>query len=288
LNRTLAGRGIPEEWKPFLYYLVRAVHKLPNLEMTVYRAFDKPLTTLSKQYIDGNTIVWIAFTSTSTQKDILKTFSQNVNLGTYMMLKVTQGKNIAPLSLFPSEGEVLLLPNSTFKVTQVLKDDTKELLNHPKNMDIITMQQIPSDDGLMVLPDPFTSVFDGNLDNLKKWYKYHSGADLSIVDTDHNNAPLLYTAASRGHLHVVQWLIEQNVNINAVQGSKSSSLHGAGFYGHLEVCRLLLGSGINVRQENKWGKSALDEVNAQVQIREAQNIENGKWIEIRDLIGGYL
>jgi len=267
--------------------LLRAVHKLPNLDKTVYRGFNKPLTKLTKQYIDGNTIVWIAFTSTSGRKEILKTFHKSIEHGTYMMLKVTQGKNIAPLSLFSHEDEVLLLPNSTFKVIQVVKDESKEMLDYPSNMDIIIMQQIPSDDGLMALPDPFACVFEGNLDGLQKWCRYDKGASLSIVDTIHNNAPLLYTAASKGHLNVVKWLIEQGVDVNAAQGSGSTPLHGAGFYGHLEVCKVLLVSGINVRKENKWGKTALDEVIAQTKIREAQKIESELWTKIGNLIREY-
>jgi len=50
LNYQLALRDIDDLWKPFLFYLIKALQKLPDYQGTVYRGLDKPLTQLSPQY----------------------------------------------------------------------------------------------------------------------------------------------------------------------------------------------------------------------------------------------
>jgi hypothetical protein len=64
---------------------------------------------------------WTSFTSTSTIKgNTLKCFGAG---GTLMKLDVIDGRDISGLSLFQDEMEVLLPPNSTFKVTVALSSE---------------------------------------------------------------------------------------------------------------------------------------------------------------------
>jgi len=47
---------------------------LPPVQKIVYRAIDKPLSDLSKQYRVGSKLCWIGFTSTSLDRNIIDTF----------------------------------------------------------------------------------------------------------------------------------------------------------------------------------------------------------------------
>jgi len=96
LNTTLSSRNINdlELWKPYLYFLIKGLNKLPNVSCRVFRALDKPITSLSKQYTKGKNIVWVAFTSTTQQKNVMLTFS-TLRQGTWMLLDVIEGKDIS-------------------------------------------------------------------------------------------------------------------------------------------------------------------------------------------------
>jgi len=77
--------------------------------------------------------VWVAFTSATNDENIMSRFSGSNTGGTWITLDVTEGKNIASLSLC-KEGEILLMPNSYFMVTEV----------ESKQKDHLTMKQQPT------------------------------------------------------------------------------------------------------------------------------------------------
>jgi len=155
LNMTLSSRNINdlELWKPFLYFLIKGLNKLPNVSCRVFRALDKPITSLSKQYTKGKNIVWVAFTSTTQQQNVMLTFS-TLQQGTWMMLDVIEGKDISQISLFPNESEILLLPNSSFIVEDILSKEMKLLTGIPSEIDVLVMKQIPTAPHLMIIQQP--------------------------------------------------------------------------------------------------------------------------------------
>jgi len=63
-----------ENWKPFIYFLLSALEKLPNTKGKVFRALDQPISALSKQYQKGKYVVWISFTSTSLDRNAVDHF----------------------------------------------------------------------------------------------------------------------------------------------------------------------------------------------------------------------
>ena len=63
-------------------------------------------------------VAWISFNSTTT--DSSQTLRQFGSGGTFFKLLIRNGRDISPLSLFAEESELLLLPNSVFKVLTVL------------------------------------------------------------------------------------------------------------------------------------------------------------------------
>ena len=54
---------------------------------------------------------------------------------------------------------------------------------------------------------------------------------------------LLYIAARNGHTSICEYLINKGLEINSIQGTGSTPLHGAVYYGQINVVRLLLNYG---------------------------------------------
>jgi len=150
LNNALAMRDSNrlEKWKPYLFYLIRGLSKLPSESCTVYRGLDVQLTQKTERYHVGNTVIWPAFTSTSTSSSILSSFANTK--GTWASMDIVEGKDISKLSIYPQESELLLLPNSEFRVEEILGTSTKRLViefhklspNAFLDLDMIHLKQI--------------------------------------------------------------------------------------------------------------------------------------------------
>ena len=91
------------------------------------------------------------------------------------------------------------------------------------------------------------------------------GVDLEATGTvrfsgdveDIQGAPPLWTAATAGHLPVVQFLVDAGAQINHATATESTPLRGACFDGHLEVVRYLLKQGANIDAPNNCGQTPL-------------------------------
>ena len=64
---------------------------------------------------------------------------------------------------------------------------------------------------------------------------------LKFVDPLKRN--LLYLAARNGHVSICEYLINKGLNVNEIQSSGSTALHGAAYYGQINVVKLLLNYG---------------------------------------------
>jgi len=115
INRTLrSGKAADKEkYGPFIQVMKNGLGKLPNYKGQVTR-----FTTWSKGSIKRLKIGAIrslkAFTSSSKKKG----FTWNGK--TKLIIQSTKGKFIGMMSQYPSEEEVLFMPNSKFKVTKVV------------------------------------------------------------------------------------------------------------------------------------------------------------------------
>jgi hypothetical protein len=115
INTNLAKRKIPDNFLPFLDCLIKGLNKLPNYTGTVYRGIKNLKLTNDMKYQKDKNIVWVAFTSTTTSFNVMK--EQFVpECGTRIILYVEEGKDISNFSNFPYESEILLLPNTQFRV----------------------------------------------------------------------------------------------------------------------------------------------------------------------------
>ena len=70
---------------------------------------------------------------------------------------------------------------------------------------------------------------------------------------------LLYIAARNGHSNICVYLINKGLNVNDIQSSGSTPLHGAAYYGQINVVKILMVYGAQTNIKNKYGHLAKDE-----------------------------
>lgn len=96
----------------------------------------------------------------------------------------------------------------------------------------------------------------GDLDQLESIYK----KDRNIIKEKYGlGRNLLYIAARNGYYDICEFLLEEGMDPNETQGSKSTPLHGASFYNHFSICKLLLEYGARATLENSAGNLAIEE-----------------------------
>jgi hypothetical protein len=127
LNKALRERKASvhpfKRWQGFLYFLMRALDKLPRFQGTVYRGgagFDQ--AAVRREYTVGRPVQWAAFSSTTKDVAAAKRFVDK-SVGVLFKLRVVSGRDIAAYSYFPKESEILLSPNTRLTVTSELYVD---------------------------------------------------------------------------------------------------------------------------------------------------------------------
>jgi hypothetical protein len=81
--------------------------------------------------------------------------------------------------------------------------------------------------------------------------------DPRLLSTMWWDSPLLTGAASRGHVGIVELLLERGADVNTSDISGTTALHAAAYEGHEEVVSTLLSSGADVYRRNATGETAL-------------------------------
>ena len=109
---------------------------------------------------------------------------------------------------------------------------------------------------LPIKKDCFYYTIIGDLNSLKSMIEADKNL-LYIKDKLQRN--LLYIAARNGYFNITEYLLKKGININEVQNSGSTALHGAAYYGQELVIQLLIEHGINTKIRNKFGNTAADE-----------------------------
>ena len=128
LNRALRNRksdaGPFQLWQPFLFFLMRALDRLPPWKGTVFRGGNEGIdqATVHRDYPRGRPIQWAAFSSTSLSARAVRPFVDK-KVGVIFNIKVVTGRDIGKYSYFPKENEVLLTPNTRFTVTSEVYTD---------------------------------------------------------------------------------------------------------------------------------------------------------------------
>jgi hypothetical protein len=104
--------------------------------------------------------------------------------------------------------------------------------------------------------DQFYCVHVGNLEGLKSIIDNNPSL---IHKKDHMSRSLLYLAARNGYIDICYYLLQKGANINETQGSGSTPLHGASYYGNDLVVQLLLQYGADTTIKNNFSNYAFDE-----------------------------
>ncbi len=96
------------------------------------------------------------------------------------------------------------------------------------------------------------------------------GYSLNLIDEIEHNEKLLnykdplqrnllYIAARNGHVSICEYLINKGMDINETQHTGSIPLHGAAYYGQINVVKLLLNYGAKTNIKNKSNNLPIDE-----------------------------
>ena len=80
-----------------------------------------------------------------------------------------------------------------------------------------------------------------------------------VEHKDEHGRTLLYTASKSGFYGTCKMLLKNGASVDEAQRDGSTPLHGAAFFGHAQVVRLLLQHGARTNLRNKWGNAAVDE-----------------------------
>jgi hypothetical protein len=133
----------------FSFHFLSALRKLPNAALApgqiLYRGFGQRLEEMNDLYRDNCQVCWYYTSSSSVHRDVAYgSFARRS--GTLMEITgVHNAKDIQALSMVPSEGELLILPNTDFKVKLALSCEKARLLNAryasiPDNVDLVILE----------------------------------------------------------------------------------------------------------------------------------------------------
>mgnify|MGYP002626075222 CR=1 FL=1 len=104
--------------------------------------------------------------------------------------------------------------------------------------------------------DCFYFAIIGDLNSLKSLIEKNRNL---LYSKDNIQRSLLYLAARNGYFDVTEYLLQKGINIDEVQSTGSTALHGASFYGHELIVQLLIEHGINTKIKNNNGLTAADD-----------------------------
>ena len=138
-----------QRFQNFSFHFLSALHKLPNAALapgqSLYRGFGQRLEEMNDLYRDSCQVWWHYTSSSSVHRDVAyRSFARGS--GTLMEITgVHNAKDIQALSMVPSEGELLILPNTDFKVKLALSCGQARLLNAryatiPDNVDLVILE----------------------------------------------------------------------------------------------------------------------------------------------------
>ena len=120
LNRALRNtrnESSLECIRPLFVMFLKCLRKLPLVEVNeLYRGVDGKIAVNS-----GSSTVWWAFTSTSTDADVMNAFAEQHGNNLIVLNGPCKGYDLRELSEYPHENELLLEPETHLKVNSVVR-----------------------------------------------------------------------------------------------------------------------------------------------------------------------
>lgn len=112
-------------------------------------------------------------------------------------------------------------------------------------------------DGRVTISDNiFVAIACGNATRVAE---YLATGKVNVDETDSLDHSLLYLAARCGFYDLTEMLLRRGAQVKHVQRDGSTPLHGASFYGHDLVVKLLLSYGVPTSAKNAFGNTAAEE-----------------------------
>ena len=149
-----------QRFQNFSFCFLSALKKLPDFRLTsgqkLYRGFGQRLEDMNDLYQKNSKVWWYYIQSTSTDHDTA--YANFAAGGTLMVISCLHNtKDIQELSMIPAEREILVIPNTEFKVKLTLTSDDAQSLkdmipNIPDNVDLVILEAAPP------LPPPKSGV----------------------------------------------------------------------------------------------------------------------------------
>lgn len=96
-----------------------------------------------------------------------------------------------------------------------------------------------------------------NLEKLKELVPEVVGVNASTFNPENHVHSLLMCATAHGSIKCANYLIENNVNVNAKNFAGYSALHWAAYTGREETLQLLLDNQVDIESRTEDGKTAL-------------------------------
>lgn len=121
-QRTSAGRAkMMQTWGVYVHYMLRGLRCFEAWQGTAFRGYPD-LAQVRREYLAGRVIQWGGFSSTSTDVDVARTFTDRER-GCIFDIAVSEGYGICACSLLPHEEEILLTPDDRFTVLHEVQID---------------------------------------------------------------------------------------------------------------------------------------------------------------------
>ena len=106
------------------------------------------------------------------------------------------------------------------------------------------------------IKDCFYYTLVGDLYSLKNAIEKNKNM---LYIKDNLQRSLLYLSARNGYFNLTEYLLKKGLNINDIQSTGSTALHGAAYYGQELIIQLLIEHGINTKIRNNFGATAAEE-----------------------------
>lgn len=103
------------------------------------------------------------------------------------------------------------------------------------------------------LVDAWTSASRGNLKEVKRFVD--RGNNINMLPGCYPNGTLLHQAAQRGHIEVVEYLVGQKADVNALDDVRNTPLHRAARFGKTDIVRCLLKNKANLEPLNEMDRT---------------------------------
>ena len=148
LNQALRSQNRNDllPWFRFLHLFMFALSKLPT---TTHRILYRGIKMdLSEEFLEGETVVWWAFTSCSSSIKVLEQFLGQTGHQTIFNIECDAPKDISQHSFYHSENEMLMYPARQFQVVSSFTSGKQLKIIHLKEIQppfpLIHIPTIPS------------------------------------------------------------------------------------------------------------------------------------------------